>query len=340
MRLKLTPSSLLATILLLLLLTFNPSFAQEDNTYRDCVLIQVERNEEKTAEQITKECYQETTNEILGTQHIGSISRRIISERRTQWNPFVITPHRRNYILPFYHTNKYNREAYSFADDRAVEGKAYETKFQLSIKIPFNSEDLVLPNDALYFGFTMQSWWQVFATNISSPFRESNYQPELFYLAPLNWHPAGSNTGFLVGFEHQSNGKPQILSRSWNRLYAGLMLERHNFAFSGRAWYRIPEDERDDPDAPDGDDNPDIEAYMGNFELSLAYSENQYAYSLLLRNNLRSNNRGAAEFGFSFPLVGHLKGLFLYFNGYGESLIDYNQHMERVGIGILLTDIL
>ena len=55
--------------------------------------------------------------------------------------------------------------------------------------------------------------------------QETNYQPEIFYLAPFNWHPFDGNTGFIVGFEHQSNGRGLELSLSWNRLYGHFLFE-------------------------------------------------------------------------------------------------------------------
>ena len=50
--------------------------------------------------------------------------------------------------------------------------------------------------------------------------------------------------------------------------------------------------------------------------------------------------RGAFELGWSFPLwkYPYLKGYIQYFSGYGESLIDYNQHVNKVGIGFALSD--
>ena len=61
--------------------------------------------------------------------------------------------------------------------------------------------------------------------------------------------------------------------------------------------------------------------------------------AVMLRNNLDvDNNRGAIEIGLTFPLTHTLKGFVQYFNGYGDSLIDYNRWQERFGIGIKLTD--
>jgi phospholipase A1 len=61
----------------------------------------------------------------------------------------------------------------------------------------------------------------------------------------------------------------------------------------------------------------------------------------MLRNHLESGfKKGAAELSWSFALWKYrfLKGYVQYFNGYGESLIDYNQHSNSLGIGLLVTD--
>jgi len=306
--------------------------------FENCVLDAVSVvSSQDTATQINQRC-SSLKNEKKPS--LGAISKRIKAERKSQWDRFVITPHRRNYILPYTHTSKLNRKAYEFTGDWADEAKQYEAKLQLSIKVPLNHKDLFRDNDALYLGFTLQSWWQVYASEISAPFRETNYQPELFYLTGLDWHPMGGNTGLVLGIEHQSNGRTQRLSRSWNRIYSSFLYEKGDFALSFRPWYRLKEDKKKEPLDSEGDDNPDIEAYMGHFELKTIYRSKEHEYGVMWRNNLRSDNKGAIELDWSFPLYGHLKGFVQYFNGYGESLVDYNISQQRIGIGILLTDIL
>lgn len=319
----------------------NAAVLAAGNHYDDCVLSNIAQAKKQTSVQEVREyCNKQIQTASQKGFKAGVVSRRFIAERQAQWNRHVVTAHRQNYILPYTHTNKLNRDAYAFSGDIADGAKHSEAKFQLSIKTRLNTGDLLTKNDALYFGFTVQSWWQVFAGDISAPFRETNYQPELFYLTLLDWHPFGGNTGLTFGIEHQSNGRAQEVSRSWNRIFTSLVFEKEKFAVTFRPWYRFKEGQKDNALSSDGDDNPDIEAFMGHFELRSVYRQNQNEFSLMWRNNLRSDNKGAAEIGWSFPLRAHLKGYVQYFNGYGESLIDYNISTSRLGVGILLTDFL
>lgn len=264
----------------------------------------------------------------------NALARRHALESEAQWNPYAITAHKQNYILPITHANGLKDETYEDLVDgdqnRILDDQ--EAKFQLSLKIPLNYSSMFVDGDSLYFGFTLQSYWQVYNDNESAPFRETNYQPEVFYTMPLGWKLSGGDTGLTFGLEHQSNGRSEPLSRSWNRVYSTFMWADEDLAMSLKAWYRIPEDD-------DDDDNPDIDDYMGYVEHRAAYKMNGLTFSSMLRGNV-AEGHGAVELGMSFPIWGRLNGYVQYFNGYGESLIDYDNSIERFGIGILLTDLL
>ena len=158
-------------------------------------------------------------------------------------------------------------------------------------------------------------------------------------MMPLNWHPKEGNTGLIFGLEHESNGKSQPLSRSWNRLYSEFVFEKDNFVFALKPWWRLPEPEKRDPLDADGDDNPDINHYYGYFEVGAAHKWKRYEVALMARRNFK-HDQGAFELSFTFPMWGRLRGFAQYFNGYGESLIDYNHKQQRFGIGVALTGLL
>lgn len=317
---------------------------QYQNAAKETTLGEIQRICENKKTEVKSESEGDKSEEIERPTeqvklNVGAISNRKFREERTQFDPYVITPHKLNYILPAYTTNQINKDAYSTFDGYQENLEDIESKFQISLKVPLNNEDIFLSGDALYVGFTLQAWWQVYADNISKPFRESNYQPEVFYFAPLDWQPFEGNTAFILGIEHESNGRSQDLSRSWNRLYSHFLYEKNNFAFSFRPWVRLSEDEKEFPFDPDGDDNPDIEDFMGHFELGLVYSWENFELSFLGRQNFSTNN-GSAQLGLTFPLWGKLRGYATAFNGYGESLIDYNHRQTRLGLGIALNNIL
>ena len=266
---------------------------------------------------------------------------RINREDAAETNRSTLVPHRRNYFMPITYMANPNEEPFQAAGDTENQNlDNAEIKFQLSIKVPL-LESLFTENDTIYFGFTALSFWQAYNSSLSQPFRETNYEPEFFYVTPSPWKLFNSDATLLVlGFSHQSNGREAPLSRGWNRLYANLIWEEGNFVFSLKPWWRIPEPAKTDPLSAKGDDNPDIEKYMGYFEFVTAYRRGKQEYSVLVRNNLRSENRGAVQLEWTFPMYKRLRGYVEYFNGYGESLIDYNAHMQRIGVGFMLSDLL
>ena len=332
------------TILSSALLVSITSKAIADEVEHACVLAEYENADENTTlKQIRERCAQQAVSDIVESETtrrtVGVISSRIQKERQTEFSPYVISPHKINYILPAYTSNAINKEAYSTFNGYEENLENIESKFQLSFKVPLNYESMFIEGDGLYFGFTLEAYWQIYADNISKPFRETNYQPELFYLAPLEWHPFGGNTGIMLGIEHQSNGRPQNLSRSWNRVYANFLFEKNNFALSFRPWVRLSEDEKEFDFAPEGDDNPDIIDFMGHYELGMVYKWNNYEFSMGGRNNF-ATHKGFIEAGMTFPLWGKLRAYITANSGYGDSLIDYNYKQTRFGIGVALNDIL
>ncbi len=259
-------------------------------------------------------------------------------ERKNAFDPYILTPHKFTYILPVTYSNNVNEEVYTEqgAFNKGLDN--IEAKFQVSLKVPLTQDAIFTEGDSVAFGFTLTSWWQLYNVELSRPFRETNYQPEIFYTTPLNWQPFGGSTSLVVGLEHQSNGRTQILSRSWNRLYTTLTFAKDNYAISLRPWWRIPENKPKTTPDVSGDDNPDIGDYMGNFELMGAYKLKDFEFTFLGRRNFKESN-GFAEIGFTFPLPGRLKGYVQLSSGYGDSLIDYNHSQEKIGVGIALTEI-
>lgn len=295
----------------------------------------VSPNTEKSQIDPTGNGADETTEASLA----GVVGERVEAERQDAFNPYVITAHKHNYILPASFTTNVNESAYQLQgapDD--LNYKPYEVNFQISLKSQVNQNNWLFEGDALYFGITIESWWQLYNGPLSSPFRETNYQPEIFYVTPLLWGPLGGKTTLSLGLEHQSNGQLQDLSRSWNRVYAELIYGRGSFVASLRPWYRLPEDAKTSAADAEGDDNPDILNYMGYAQLSLGWKNSTYELSTVIRGNT-TTRKGALDATVTFPLSGKFRGMVQYFNGYGDSLIDYNRFQQRLGLGVALTNL-
>jgi phospholipase A1 len=272
---------------------------------------------------------------------------RVPSERQSRWSiaddgVHRLVPHKSNYVIlrqssrpnnqPFSASNEFSSSASSAAP---VHLDHNEMKFQLSLKAAI-MQSVPLLGGNLWFGYTQQSNWQVWNAGISRPFRETDYEPEIMLNYQLDRKLTDRwSLGHLTwAFNHQSNGRGDPLSRSWNRVYAQLEFDRgKDLQVLLRPWWRIPE-------SRSRDDNPDIEHYLGYGDLVVNYKAAAWNASLLLRNNLeRSHNRGAAQLDLAFPCA-HLGDFVLklqLFSGYGESLIDYNHRQTTIGVGLEAT---
>ena len=256
-----------------------------------------------------------------------------LSDRR-QWeqessrNPFSITTHRTNYLFPVsYNTNQ---DANNFREVTDASGpNNNEVKFQFSAK--FNlAEDIFGNVGDVYFAYTQRSWWQAYNTDASSPFRETNYEPEVFIDFDSAWSALGwVNTRNRIAFNHQSNGRSDPLSRSWNRVYLESTLQRGDWALTLAPHWRVPESDGDD-------NNPDIERFVGYGDIRLAKRlQNNHEFAGQLRGNPSTGNYGT-QVDYSWPAFNGVRAHVQYYYGYGESMIDYDNRVHRLSLGFSL----
>ena len=242
-------------------------------------------------------------------------------------NWFSITPHRPNYVLPISYNTSPDYSIYGAEGDQFSDN---EVKLQLSVKTPLLLK--LWRESTLWFAYTQVSYWQLYAdSEASSPFRETNHEPEFIWNLPVNFRFLGADAkAITLSLNHQSNGRSDPFSRSWNRAIGGLVFERSRWVFSFESWVRI--------DGESDDDNPNIEDYMGRVQLAAAYTRRGETIAFGLKNNLDADNRSGFEVNWSMPLQNQLKLFVQFYSGYGENLIDMEDYTNRLGIGIALTD--
>jgi len=250
---------------------------------------------------------------------------------------FLLRPYKPVYVLPVVVADGVNRSPATGNPNTTVPVTVpldrTEAKFQLSMKTKL-AQGLLGDTGDIWAGYTQTSRWQVYNSALSRPFRETNYEPEVMFVARTPYSLWGWQGRFAgLSFNHQSNGRSEPLSRSWNRVIAMAGLERGPWGLQLQHWWRVKE-------ASEVDNNPNIQDFIGRAEMLLTHRWNGHLLSLQLRHSLRSDtrSRGSAEVEWAFPLAGNLRGRLQLFSGHGESLIDYNFRQTRIGLGVSLVE--
>ncbi|MFS0735799.1 phospholipase A [Sphingomonas sp. 1P06PA] len=217
-------------------------------------------------------------------------------------------------------------------------GTNSDARLQISFKYQlFGDPGAVGPGapalNGLHFAFTQRLFWNLGAD--SSPFRNVDYMPEIFYLVPAR--PVGQGRlllGGQIGARHESNGRDGLESRSLNTVYiqptATVPVGDYKLTVGPRLWAYVG----------DTSDNPDIRRYRGNTGLFAEFGQDDgLRFSATGRMNL-GNGKGAIDTQLSYPLdriVASNLNLYVFgqaFAGYGENLLDYDRVQRRVRIGI------
>lgn len=189
--------------------------------------------------------------------------------------------------------------------------------------------------DGLHFAYTQRMFWDLQAH--SSPFRNIDFQPELFYLTPSATLATGITLSAQAGVRHESNGRDGDSSRSINTIYLAPMAAiplggSYRFSIAPRIAFPVG----------DLSDNPDIQRYRGNLSLFMELGEDR---GLRLSTSSRINlatGKGALTADLSYPLarlLGAGPDFYLFgqsFVGYGENLLDYNRWATRFRVGVAL----
>jgi phospholipase A1 len=219
-------------------------------------------------------------------------------------------------------------------------------KFQVSFKYqvlnPEGSLVQALPAlGGVHLAYSQTSFWDL--EGESKPFFDNSYRPEVLWSADdlrLEATPSVvSRLGLQVGLQHESNGRAGDDSRSMNTVYVrptltfgdadgdGLFLTvaPKLFAYVG-----------------DVDDNPDIKDYRGYGELRTVVGWQEGLQLSTLARLGDDWDKGSLQFDLSCPLrelSGRNADLYLhaqYFNGFGESLLNYNESTSVFRLGVSL----
>ncbi len=201
-----------------------------------------------------------------------------------------------------------------------------DVKFQISLSIRLTNA--VLPwNSFLFLFYTQKTFWNVFQN--SMPMHDLNFNPG------IGWSKPFFNKGRYAGkltmlVEHESNGRDGLDSRSWNRVsFYGSTIIDDWLMVHAKFWIPII----------DGENNRDILKYCGIYQSGVVVTtpNKKFSFGLTMvkRSGWNLNFNTILEASWKVHEKSNLNLFAQYYNGYGESLLDYNQFHSRLRVGIV-----
>jgi phospholipase A1 len=212
-------------------------------------------------------------------------------------------------------------------------------EFQLSLKFQlFDLTNSYAMVTNLYFAYTQTSYWDLISSDPS--FFDTSYKPSMFAYFPGLWSRKDDAIQFDLqgGVEHESNGRGGVAERS---IYTAYLQPRITFGKPGHLQFALQ------PRAWTyfwvGHNNPDIAAYRGYADLhaflTLKPEPNSWA-NFQVETRFRIGDGGAhpgiqIDGRYKFPHFNPTLDV-QYFEGYGQTLRQYNKEAHGLRVGFCL----
>ncbi|MDT0649439.1 phospholipase A [Autumnicola edwardsiae] len=230
--------------------------------------------------------------------------------------------------MPSFSIHKNNYFITGIPLNRSVSENA-DAKYQISFKQLLTRNTLPL-NTYLFLTYTQKAFWDLYS--FSSPFSEINFNPGIGLGKPIFNKDDKLMALAYLEYEHESNGRDSIYSRTWNRIslsFETAVNSRTTVRLKGWLPFRYKVD------------NPDLLEYMGYGEVNISYDLNpeKWILDLQLRkgNNFDDWKGSLRAQLFYHPFKLNNQYLMLeWYNGYGENLINYDEFRSMIRVGYVI----
>lgn len=207
-----------------------------------------------------------------------------------------------------------------------ITNESTDATFQISIRQRLTKSVLPFKTFA-YLTYTQKSFWDIYAE--SSPFRDTNYNPGIGLGKYLFYNNKLVGAAFAQ-IRHESNGRDGDDSRSWN--YLSLSMKYYfNTKLNIATEFWIP--------YVDGGNNKDLLDYKGLGYISFNYMSDKSKWWLSADINPRKgflNMNTTLTAGLRISERSNQYLFARFYQGYGESLLDYNKYTMNIRVGICI----
>ena len=202
-----------------------------------------------------------------------------------------------------------------------------DVKFQVSIAQRLTKSTLPF-NTYLFLFYSQKCMWNIYEESL--PMRDLNFNPGIGLAKHLFVKNRYIGKVTLL-VEHESNGRDKLASRSWNKIsFSGNIFVDPQLMIFAKYWIPII----------DGENNRDILRYSGIYQsgFQAMSADNRFVMSMVFvkRKGWNLNVNTIAQLGVRLRKKDNQFLFMEYYNGYGETLLDYNKFRSRLRVGLLI----